>query len=228
MDAAILWEFFSDRDGLFAQAAAIRAGIESGGLRPGQPDVMRLEAIPLAAEVTIERHNTPSFEVRPSDVPRIAQRAEARLVHEYSDHMGSQGIAVGRMKYKPVGEAAMYADAWVSPRNLLIEAKSAQGRDALRQAIGQLYDYRRFHRPVRPVLAVLLSYEPTGDRRALLEDAGIGAIWPRQHGGFRDTAGGAYVLQGPGGTRRPRAFEAHYRQDVAWVHSATRTRTRGP
>ncbi len=76
---------------------------------------------------------------------------------------------------------------------LLIEAKSAQGRDSLRQAIGQLYDYRRFHNP-DPALAVLLSYEPTGDRRALLHSAAIGAIWPRQRGtGFQDTANGAYV-----------------------------------
>ena len=193
MDAAILWEFFNNRDDLFAQAAAIRAGIESGRPGPGHPDLVSAEAVPLAAEIEIERHRTTAFEVRPSDIPRIAQRAEAQLVHEYRDHMDSRGIEVRRMKYEPIGEAAMYSDAWVSARNLLIEAKSTQGRDALRQAIGQLYDYRRFHKPVRPVIAVLLSYEPTGDRRALLEDAGIGAIWPRQRGGFKDTANGAYV-----------------------------------
>jgi len=191
MDAAILWEFFGNRDDLFAQAAAIRAGIESGPLEPGHPDLVSTEVVPLAAEIDIEQHRTAAFEVTPSDIPRIARRAEAQLVHEYRDYMGSRGIEVRRMKYEPAGEAAMYSDAWVSSRNLLIEAKSTQGRDALRQAIGQLYDYRRFHKPVRPHLAALLSYEPTGDRRALLEDAGIGAIWPRQRG-FHDTANGAY------------------------------------
>jgi len=193
MDAAILWEFFDDRGELFAQEAAIRAGIELGERLSGGPDAMRAEAVPLAAEVEIEQHNTNSFAVKPSDVSRIARRAEAQLVHGYRAYMGSRGIVVSRMKYEPPSEAAMYSDAWVSARNLLIEAKNAQGRDALRQAIGQLYDYRRFHRPVRPALAVLLSYEPTGDRRDLLQDAGIGAIWPRQRGGFQDTAGGAFV-----------------------------------
>jgi len=155
---------------------------------------MRPEELPLAAEVEIEHHNTASFEVQPSDVPRIAKRAEAQLVHAYRDHMGSRGVEVSRMKYEPTGEAAMYSDAWVNARNLLIEAKSTQGRDALRQAIGQLYDYRRFHNPVRPLLAVLLSYEPTGDRRALLKDAGIGTIWPKSKGGgFLDSVEGAYV-----------------------------------
>jgi hypothetical protein len=193
MDAAILWEFFDNRAGLFAQAAAIRVAIDSGGLRSGHLDAIKSETVRLAAEVEIEQHNADSFHVTPNDVPRIAQRAEAQLVHDYRDHMDIQGIQVSRMKYEPAGEAAMYSDAWVSAKNLLIEAKSAQGRDALRQAIGQLYDYRRFHTPVRPVLAVLLSYEPTGDRRAFLQDAGIGAIWPRPRGGFQDTADGAYV-----------------------------------
>lgn len=148
---------------------------------------------PIAAGVEIEHQHATSFEVNPSDVPRIAQRAEAQLVHAYRTHMGAKGVSVTRMRYEATGESAMYSDAWVKDRNLLIEAKSAQGRDALRQAIGQLYDYRRFH-DSDPVLAVLLAYEPTGDRGALLHSASIGAIWPRPRGpGFSDTAGGAYV-----------------------------------
>jgi hypothetical protein len=192
MDAVILWEFYNRRDELRAEADAIRAGIDSGALPAGQLD-MTVSPVPIAAEVAIEHQHATSFKVNPSDVPRIAQRAEAQLVHAYRAHMGAKGVSVTRMKYEATGESAMYSDAWVKDRNLLIEAKSAQGRDALRQAIGQLYDYRRFHDP-DPVLAVLLAYEPTGDRGALLRSASIGAIWPRPRGtGFRDTAGGAYV-----------------------------------
>jgi hypothetical protein len=192
MDTAILWEFFNRRDELRAEADAIRAGIESGALPAGRLDIAVTPA-PIAAEVEIEHQHTTSFEVNPSDVPRIAQRAEAQLVHAYRTHMDATGVSVTRMKYEATGEPAMYCDAWVKDRNLLIEAKSAQGRDALRQAIGQLYHYRRFHNS-DPVLAVLLAYKPTGDRGALLHSASIGAIWPRQRGpGFCDTAGGAYV-----------------------------------
>jgi hypothetical protein len=157
----ILWEFFNRRDELRAEADAIRAGIQSRALPGGRLD-MAASPVPIAAEVEIEHQHATSFEVNPSDVPRIAQRAES----------------------------PMYSDAWVKDRNLLIEAKSAQGRDALRQAIGQLYDYRRFHNP-DPALAVLLAYEPTGDRGALLHSASIATIWPKPRGpGFRDTAGG--------------------------------------
>ena len=194
MDAAILWEFYNNRDELRAQAEAITAGIKSGKLGSEPLDAMTPVAVPLTAEIDIEQHNIPAFKVQPSDVPRIARRAEAELVHAYRDYMAARRVEVSRMKYVPAGEAAMYSDAWVGARNLLIEAKSTQSRDALRQAIGQLYDYRRFHAPVQPNLAVLLTYEPTGDRRALLESAGIGAIWPRQRGtSFQDTANGSYV-----------------------------------
>jgi hypothetical protein len=192
MNTAILWEFFNRREELRAQADAIRAGIESGALPAGRLDIAVTPA-PIAAEVEIEHQHTTSFEVSPADVPRMAQRAEAQLVHAYRIHMGAKGVPVTRMRYEATGEWAMYCDAWVKDRNLLIEAKSAQGRDALRQAIGQLYDYRRFHNP-DPALAVLLAYEPTGDRGALLRSASIAAIWPKPRGpGFRDTAGGAYV-----------------------------------
>ncbi len=85
----------------------------------------------------------------------------------------------------------MFCDLWVQDRHALIEAKNSDSRDALRMAIGQLYDYRRFHEP--PVhLAVLLPHQPRPDGLALLQSADIEALWP--HGtGFRDSADGTFV-----------------------------------
>jgi hypothetical protein len=106
--------------------------------------------------------------------------------------MAAKGIAVGRKKYTPAGEVRpIYSDVWVEDRDALIEAKNSDSRGAIRQAIGQLYDYRRFHQtPI--LLAVLLPYQPNEDRLNLLRSAGIEAIWP--HGtGFRDSANGAFV-----------------------------------
>jgi hypothetical protein len=194
MDAAILREFLGRREELYAEAAAIRAGIESGAVQPASPDLVMREE-PIAAEIALENQHAESFGVNPSADPRIARRAEAQLVRAYSDHMGSQGITVSRMKYKPPGEVTvLYCDAWVSRRNVLIEAKNSQSRDALRQAIGQLYDYRRFHHDPSPALAVLLPYRPTGDRSELLRSVTIHAIWPKRNSnGFEDTAGGDFV-----------------------------------
>jgi hypothetical protein len=106
--------------------------------------------------------------------------------------MAAKGIKVRRKEYWPEGEGRpIYSDAWVEDRHTLIEAKSSYSRQAIRQAVGQLYDYRRFHQP--PVrLAVLLPYEPREERLDLLRSAGIEALWP--HGpGFRDSADDAFV-----------------------------------
>jgi hypothetical protein len=139
-----------------------------------------------------EQQHTETFMVSPSGKPRPAERAEQRLVLRYHDYMASKGITVRRKKYLPAGEVRpIYSDAWVGERRALIEAKNSDSRDAIRLAIGQLYDYRRFHEP--PVrLAVLLPYQPNPERIDLLQSAGIEAVWP--HGsGFRDSADDAFV-----------------------------------
>jgi hypothetical protein len=128
--------------------------------------------------------------LQPSVLPRPAERAEQKLVLRYRDYMAGKGIIVRRKKYLPAGEVRpIYSDAWVD-RRALIEAKNSDGKDALRQAIGQLYDYRRFHEsPVR--LAVLLPYQPN-ERLDLLSSTGIEAVWPFGPG-FRDSAHSSFI-----------------------------------
>lgn len=101
-------------------------------------------------------------------------------------HTWKAGVSVIRRRYLPAGEIRpIYCDAWAPALDLLVEAKNSDSRDNVRTAIGQLYDYRRFHE-LDPVLAVLLPYQPLGDRAALLASANVHAIWP--HGdGFRAT-----------------------------------------
>jgi len=143
-------------------------------------------------DVDIEQQHTETFMVSPSGEPRPAERAEQKLVFRYRDYMAAKGIVVRRKRYLPAGEVRpIYSDAWVEDRHALIEAKNSDSRDAIRQAIGQLYDYRRFHQsPVH--LAVLLPYPPNAERLDLLRSAGIEAVWP--HGpGFRDSARGTLI-----------------------------------
>jgi hypothetical protein len=73
---------------------------------------------------------------------------------------------------------------WRPGRKLLIEAKTASdgpgGRTQIRQAIGQLFDYRHkfFNNEKEQVdLAVFLPKEPSPDIRALLRSLGIEVIW---------------------------------------------------
>jgi hypothetical protein len=64
----------------------------------------------------------------------------------------------------------------------LIEAKTASegasGRAQIRQAIGQLYDYRFMFMPKNNVdLAVLLPKEPSAHVQRLLDSLGIEVLW---------------------------------------------------
>ena len=71
---------------------------------------------------------------------------------------------------------------WKKGRDLLIEAKTSSegtsGRAQVRQAIGQLYDYRFTYMPKNNVdLAVLLPKEPSLNVRQLLSSLGIEVLW---------------------------------------------------
>jgi hypothetical protein len=71
---------------------------------------------------------------------------------------------------------------WKKGRDLLIEAKTASegasGRAQIRQAIGQLYDYRFTFMATNNVdLAVLLLKEPTAHVKNLLASLGIELLW---------------------------------------------------
>ena len=71
---------------------------------------------------------------------------------------------------------------WKKGRDLLIEAKTTSegpsGRTQVRQAIGQLYDYRFTHLPKTTVdLAVLLPKQPSSHVQQLLASLGIELLW---------------------------------------------------
>ena len=92
----------------------------------------------------------------------------------------------------PPGEAKpLFCDLRDSSANTLVEAKGSVSREAIRMAIGQLADYRRFT-GTDARLGVLVPEAPRQDLLALLASQGIAAIWP-VGGGFEDSADGSLV-----------------------------------
>lgn len=185
MDAAVWRDCIDHLPELHDEAARIRELVESSGLDP-------VATAATVSDVDIEQQHTETFTMNPSAAARQAERAEQKLVLQYHDHLAAKGVVARRKKYVPAGEVwPLFCDVWVEERRALIEAKNSDSRIALRQAIGQLHDYRRFHEsPIHE--AVLLPYRPEGDRMDLLDSAGIHAVWP--HGTlFRDNAHGMFV-----------------------------------
>jgi hypothetical protein len=81
-------------------------------------------------------------------------------------------------------EFDIVVDEWKGNRKLLVEAKTSTegpaGRAQLRQAIGQLHDYRwrAFPEDVKRVdLALLVPRQPEHEVVTLLKSVGVDALW---------------------------------------------------
>ncbi len=119
-------------------------------------------------------------------------RSESVLVEAYAAHLMARGHKVTGRHYLVEGEARILrADLFIRDPDVLVEAKASDARHAVRMAIGQLADYRRFE-PSEPEAAVLLPRRPLKDLERLLAGLGIGLVWPVR-GGFKDTVGGRLV-----------------------------------
>jgi hypothetical protein len=146
----------------------------------------------IVAEVPIEQQWTEKVFIAPSHEEREAERREQKLVKAFEAHQKTRGHTVCRLKIVPPGEAKpIFCDLLDVTTNSLVEAKGSVSRNAIRMAVGQLADYRRFLEQ-EPRAAVLLPEQPRADLLALLESQGIVAIWASD-GGFADTVGGELV-----------------------------------
>ncbi|GAB3839757.1 restriction endonuclease [Kribbella italica] len=124
------------------------------------PDLL-VDGVPL--EVVGETE----FEVSAQSA-RVASRRESLLVDRFRIYLESLGHKVGRFELRPPAELrSLYTDLFDFSDETLYEAKAATTREAVRMAIGQLYDYTR-HVPQSHSLAVLLPGEPSRDLVSLL------------------------------------------------------------
>jgi hypothetical protein len=77
-------------------------------------------------------------------------------------------------------------------RVFLAEPLGLADVEALRMAIGQLADYRRFIDP-RPSCGVLLPERPRSDLETLLSTESVAMVWPIADGKFADNRAGAFT-----------------------------------
>jgi hypothetical protein len=155
---------------------------------PPKPSQSKLDSVldGRVTEVPIEQQWTERMFVAPSQEEREAERREQKLVKAFEAHLKKRGHVVHRLKIVPPGEAKpLFCDLRDATANTLVEAKGSVTRQAIRMAIGQLADYRRFADP-QARLAVLVPEAPREDLLALLRAEGIAAIWPTETG-FDDT-----------------------------------------
>lgn len=106
----------------------------------------------------------------------IIKKHHNKLINRLNDYI------LWRQKSLQEGKFDALLLGWKKGRDLLIEAKTASegvsGRAQVRQAIGQLYDYRFTHMPKSNVdLALLLPKQPSPHVQKLLASLGIEVLW---------------------------------------------------
>ena len=128
------------------------------------------------AEVAVESSNTEKAVVEPSRELYEAERKEAKLIADFIAWSRRAGREFKRLKIVPKGEGKpIFSDLYSKKARQLIEAKGSVSRDAIRMAIGQIYDYRRFAE-AGTGLAILLPELPRPDLVDLIQSSGVGLI----------------------------------------------------
>lgn len=149
---------------------------------------------PVRSEVPIEQQQTEKAYVSPNSEPYETERREQKLVLELEEYLRGLGHKVFRHRLLPRGESRpLFTDLYDASTDLLVEAKGTVERTAIRMAIGQLADYKRFVSNGNPRhLAVLVPREPRADLCDLLTSQGIDLIF-KNDAGFDDSTGGSLV-----------------------------------
>ncbi|MGV9605781.1 restriction endonuclease [Streptomyces sp. NPDC003631] len=135
----------------------------------------------MVEQIDVEAQHTERMLVEPSREPYEAERTEAKLVRGYADYLRLRGRAVTRHRITPAGVAKqLLTDLYDRTSNRLYEAKGSVSRDAIRMAIGQLFDYSRFL--PRPTLGLLVPSRPEPDLLDLCAELQIVVVWPEGDG----------------------------------------------
>jgi len=178
-----------------AQAAWDRFGRDADALRAAVEQIVEGPAIDLDAtaahgqvqKTTIESATITQYRTR-GTLGTVAERREQRLVAQYQAHLEGMDHDVSSHTYLLPGyPLPLRCDLFDDSNGTLVEAKGVVSREAVRMAIGQLLDYRRFE-DGSPKLAVLLPWRPAPDLIELIHSIGATVVWADVAGGFECAA----------------------------------------
>ncbi len=135
------------------------------------------------------RPRTFDYEERTPEQVKKARRREEKLLYDYERWLKKQKRHLEEWHY-----GRIWCDGWEQERGNLIEAKGSIGREDIRMAVGQLFDYAFQGREKlnAPHLAILLPEKPPPKRVQWLEPLGIKIIW-RTGRLFLDNAKGRFT-----------------------------------
>lgn len=178
---AVIWDRYSkDEDALVEAARLIRAGlpVEQADVESGAVTVVARDFGTIGTDPYVVQHRGGES---------LADRREMRLTEQFKEHLEGQGHQVRVHEYRGTGRPT-FCDLFDESNGVLYEAKGTVSREAIRMAIGQLFDYRFLEdHPVE--LAVLLPRKPTKGLVRLLLSLNIAVVWQTSAGFDQRTPG---------------------------------------
>ena len=143
--------------------------------RPAGPISLLVE--PEAVESAVFEH--------PGSQASTSVRVESGLVKRFRAHLESKGHEVKRWRLAPLGELTyLYTDIFDVTENELYEAKGSAVRSSVRQAVGQLLDYKRLIQLQDVKLSVLLPVKPSIDIQEFIRSCEMSCVWENETGEF--------------------------------------------
>ncbi len=130
--------------------------------------------VPTSTTVPLEQWADDEYDVAGRE-PGKARRHESALVERYKLYLQSRGHEVERWRIQ-FYKTNLYTDLWDQTDNELYEVKSNASRPAVRMAVGQLLDYRRFLKNTAK-LAVLLPERPSDDLLDYIASVKMGCVY---------------------------------------------------
>lgn len=156
---------------------------------PGDVIAPEPETGAVAAFVASEQNAESQFPVS-AQPASTAERREAELMRQLEAHLRLAGHTVGRLKLTPPGSSTvLWTDTYDQTTGRLFEVKGVSTRMAVRLAIGQLLDYRRFTPDPRR-LAIALPVRPAEDLVELVRSCDMELVYPSGPGFHAIAAGG--------------------------------------
>ena len=127
--------------------------------------------------VAAEGHHVDEFGVSARQAG-TAYRRERALEKLLVEELARQGVAAGRLEITIRGQSKpLLTDTWDEKHRELYEAKGTVARAKVREAIGQLLDYRRHISPTPTKCTVLLPTDPGPDLTDLVLSAGMDLLF---------------------------------------------------
>lgn len=169
---------------LHPQPGSLQLMGELSDTAPSSKTDVRPRPLPLeSVDAAAKRVRRPSATV----ARESTTRREAALTAGFAAYLNSLGHTTTRLQLtSPDGTSTVAPDLVDVTTGTMYEVKSSASREAVRFAIGYLFDMRR--RPGAPGnLGMLLPADPLSDLRDLCAGLGIEVVWPNPDGTFTST-----------------------------------------